>query len=456
MASCLNTPVRRIGESREAGHRGKDIESQCDDLTQCLYELAKLQDSIRMSLAIRNKGPEADLHEWIKKHNESFSAEDSLSSTTADRASHSSSDEQCSGCQEWFPAYVLSFHKENCKDTQTKYGSSGTLSTEGIYRNLEEASKDELHIPTEALSSMPPVGNSMLMIPDSHAAATGSEPQGDVGNDHEMSAKDDSFQIPAEASSSEATAKRSFSNTSAFFRLAARAREERKTGKSPAIPGDNEPVESRPHPQKSPFQECPLEELSNYETFQAATAGLRKKLISQERRQRTQYQIFSVAFNLLSITQVLIGATITALGPSGGEHILAITILGAFITSIAGLLALLRGRGLSQRLRGNMTEIAKVLAHIEEQTILLRYGNRKDSNDKIDDLIEDTLKRYAIAEDIIKRNQPDIYAVGNVSQTPSNATETECTLSQKLKRSTTRGKRRAADEEMGTDDLIHL
>lgn len=60
-----------------------------------------------------------------------------------------------------------------------------------------------------------------------------------------------------------------------------------------------------------------------------------------------------MVFNLIAIAQIVVGAAITALGPSGGEHKLAITILGAVNTSIAGLLAFLKGRGLPERLRRN-------------------------------------------------------------------------------------------------------
>lgn len=449
MASRPNIPVHQVEVNREVRIR-ENIEHQCDDLTQCIYELAKLQDMIWMTLAIEDKGPEADLHKSIKKHKEDFSAEDNLSSTTADRASHSSGDEQCSECQKWFPAYALSLHEESCKEIQAKYGEPGEE------RTLEEALKDEPHVPAEPLSSQPPVGDSMLMASETRSVATRTEQQGDVGYYHDISAKDDSIQAPAEASLSEVIAKTPFSNTSAFFPPAAHAIKKRKDDTSPAMLGDDEPVQSQPPPQKLRFQESPLEEHPNYQIFQAATAGLRKRLIAKERRQKTEYQLFSIGFNLLSIAQVVTGAAITALGPSGGEHMLEITILGAFITSISGLLALLNGRGLPQRLRRNMTELAKVLNHIEEQTILLKYGNRKDSDGGIDALIEDALKRCAIAEDIIERNQPDTYAYENGSQPTSNATETEFTLSQRSKKSKARGKRRAADEEMGTDDLIHL
>jgi hypothetical protein len=201
-----------------------------------------------------------------------------------------------------------------------------------------------------------------------------------------------------------------------------------------------------------PPQERSLEESPNYEhyqLFEAATAGIGEKLKSQKRSQRAQYELFNIVFDLLTITQVLIGAAITALGPLGGQHMLQITILGAFNTAIAGLLALLKGRGLPQRLRRNMSELAKVLDHIENQAILLQYGSKKTSRDEIDALIQSVFYRYATAQDIIERNQPDTYTDGDLSQTHARATEVEVSPSQPADNNVINGTRRTADEEMG-------
>ncbi|OGE47381.1 hypothetical protein PENARI_c046G10062 [Penicillium arizonense] len=119
-------------------------------------------------------------------------------------------------------------------------------------------------------------------------------------------------------------------------------------------------------------------------TYAAATAGLQKKLNSNEKDQRFQYHLISIVFNLIAIAQVTIGAAITALGPSAGEHMLAITILGAFNT-IAGLSVLLKG------------------------AISLSYGNSHVSDDGIIILLQDVFLAYASAEQIIEENQPDTY-----------------------------------------------
>jgi hypothetical protein len=201
------------------------------------------------------------------------------------------------------------------------------------------------------------------------------------------------------------------------------------------------------------FQNGRSEEPPIDETFDTTISYIRKKLKSEERSQRAQYQLFNILFNLLTISQVIIGAVITALGPSGDQHMLEITILGAFNTTIAGLLALLKGRGLPQRLRRNMSELGKVLDYIEEQKILLRHSSKGISKDGIEPLIRDVLKRYATAEEIIERNQPDTYADGELSKASTAASGEEGSLYQQTDNSATKGKQRGTDEEMGMDDV---
>ncbi|KAJ5335883.1 uncharacterized protein N7506_003905 [Penicillium brevicompactum] len=60
------------------------------------------------------------------------------------------------------------------------------------------------------------------------------------------------------------------------------------------------------------------EESQTYLTYVAATAELRAKLIRKEEDHRFQYYLISVVFNLIAVAQIIVGAAITALGPSGG------------------------------------------------------------------------------------------------------------------------------------------
>ncbi|KAF3405604.1 hypothetical protein DPV78_001993 [Talaromyces pinophilus] len=186
-----------------------------------------------------------------------------------------------------------------------------------------------------------------------------------------------------------------------------------------------------------------------YQSYEAAISDLQKELIQTRSYQNFQYQLITISFNLLVIVQVIIGAAITALGPSGGDHVLAITILGALNTSIAGILSLLKGRGLPQRLRRNMAEISKVLDLIRERKTLLRYGNNLQvSNLATSELLQDVFQAYNSMKQIIENNQPDTYTDGNASERAASSDQQQRNAFQK-----TNGKKRQRDEEMGSPSL---
>ncbi|KAJ5184204.1 hypothetical protein N7492_001820 [Penicillium capsulatum] len=196
---------------------------------------------------------------------------------------------------------------------------------------------------------------------------------------------------------------------------------------------------SRQDPQGPPW---------TYSTFEAATLNLRKTLTRKVQHQRFEYHLVSLTFNLLAVAQVIIGAAITALGPAADGHMLAITILGAFNTSIAGILALLKGRGLPHRLRRNMVELERVLEFIQENEALLRYGDNDVLNNG-ESLVHEVFERYAMASQIIESNEPDTYTGGTAPQSTSPIG----TSDQKAAKGNSNGKGRQVDEEMGRDSL---
>ncbi|KAF7587690.1 hypothetical protein BBP40_006876 [Aspergillus hancockii] len=149
------------------------------------------------------------------------------------------------------------------------------------------------------------------------------------------------------------------------------------------------------------------EQAPNYQTFEEGTRTIYNRLIRKERHERGQYELIDAIYNILAILQVMIGASITALGPYGDKYMLAVTVLGAVNTTIAGLIALLKGRGLPQRPRKNMVELRKARKYIEEQRLLRECGN---GSDDVNSLMKEAIKRYNLAEDIIERNQPDTYS----------------------------------------------
>ncbi|KAE8376039.1 hypothetical protein BDV26DRAFT_305825 [Aspergillus bertholletiae] len=168
-------------------------------------------------------------------------------------------------------------------------------------------------------------------------------------------------------------------------------------------------------PNNTPSSQPATEETPTYQTFRDATDKLYKKLVQEESSEWWQYRLVSTFFNALAIVQVMVGATITALGPFGGQHLIAITVLGAVNTVIAGFIALLKGRGLPQRPRKNMLELRRVREYIEQKRTMLQYRNKRFSRDEVDSLLDDVMRRYDLAEEIIETNQPDTYTTSTES-----------------------------------------
>jgi hypothetical protein len=166
--------------------------------------------------------------------------------------------------------------------------------------------------------------------------------------------------------------------------------------------------------------------------FEAATRGLSKRLKAQERHKTSLYYLFSTLCNLLAILQLMVGATITALGPSSNSHMITITSLGAVNTVVAGVLALMKGRGLPQRHQKDLVEIRKVKTFIKQVAMRLKYGERNQDNSNVVTLIEGAFARYKTMQDVIDINQPDSYLNGP-----------------QLERSNLLQRDRGGDEEMG-------
>ncbi|KAJ5282013.1 hypothetical protein N7478_007385 [Penicillium angulare] len=198
-----------------------------------------------------------------------------------------------------------------------------------------------------------------------------------------------------------------------------------------------------------PSSQTSQEEHHVYQEYMAATSNLRRKLIQKRKHLKLQYGISSFVFNFLTMVQVIIGAVITALGPSAADHMVAITVLGAINTSCAGLLALLKGRGLPQRLRGSMIEISKVLDYIQDTSLLLKYDKSRVPENGIGPLLEESFQRYASAEQLIEGNQPDTFASGIKPPVNTNATDAEDGQGQGPATYKTNGKGPQMDEEMG-------
>lgn len=148
-------------------------------------------------------------------------------------------------------------------------------------------------------------------------------------------------------------------------------------------------------------------------------AGIYKHAIERKRKRRTQNLIISWTLDILHFAQVVIGAVLTALGPDAASHAVAITTLGALNTVIAGVLALLKGQGMPNKLHKDEMEFRRLQDWIEETEALLVTGIIGRDNRDIGVLVESAFRKYESAQMSVENNRPDNYVPDPGSQSKS-------------------------------------
>jgi hypothetical protein len=151
---------------------------------------------------------------------------------------------------------------------------------------------------------------------------------------------------------------------------------------------------------------------ADLESARKGAKGLYKEVIKQQTRRSRQYIFVELVFYLALGAQIIIGATLTALGPISRLHARAITILGIVNTATAGLLALLKGQGLPDRLRKDEYEMRKVQDFIEETESRLVVGGAGTLDvEELDELLQEVFGKYNAARDTAEMNRPDSYGL---------------------------------------------
>ena len=140
----------------------------------------------------------------------------------------------------------------------------------------------------------------------------------------------------------------------------------------------------------------------------------------KRRSQNIVYQFTASLSNTLLLSQVVLGATLTALGASGSSHVL-ITLFGVLNTVIAGLVAYLKSRGQPMRARMFLDDLERVVGEIENSEIMwLGISRGAHGYDEID--IDDAVsvrsevarltRLYDKAVKSNTQNNPDMYMAG--------------------------------------------
>lgn len=137
----------------------------------------------------------------------------------------------------------------------------------------------------------------------------------------------------------------------------------------------------------------------------AVNIGTYKRIVDAELKARVQYYSAASIINTGLLAQIVIAAALTALGASDGSRI-AITVLGAVNTIIAGGMTYLKGQGLPERILAYANGLRKVRELLEERE---RQFMRPDCTLDVDRETRDIVRMYEAvrqkAEDSYLREQ---------------------------------------------------
>ena len=147
---------------------------------------------------------------------------------------------------------------------------------------------------------------------------------------------------------------------------------------------------------------------------------LYRRATQKRNAQNLTYGLTAALSNTLLLSQVVLGATLTALGASESSHVL-ITIFGVLNTIIAGLVAYLKSRGQPMRARMFRDDLEHVVNEIENsETMWLGIKNSVHGYNEID--IDDKVsvrsevarltRLYEAAVKKYMQNNPDMYNAG--------------------------------------------
>lgn len=146
--------------------------------------------------------------------------------------------------------------------------------------------------------------------------------------------------------------------------------------------------------------------------------GIYGAVLRAQSRKRVRHVLLDGLLYGSHFAQVVIGAALTALGPAAGQHEILITVLGAVNTILAGLLALVKGQGLPERLKKDEAEFRKLRDWIEETDALLAVGVLGRNRREVGYLVELAFKKYNAVRISEENNRPDSYIQQSVEEDP--------------------------------------
>ncbi|KAM7216338.1 hypothetical protein V8F06_008260 [Rhypophila decipiens] len=135
--------------------------------------------------------------------------------------------------------------------------------------------------------------------------------------------------------------------------------------------------------------------------------GIYAAVLQAQKSKRAGHVFVCVLVWVCHFGQIILGASLTALGPTAGSYPALITLLGAINTVIAGILALIKGQGLAERLRHDQAEFRKLQDWIEQTEALLAVGVIGRNRQEVGLLVQVAFKKYNAAKASEENNVPE-------------------------------------------------
>lgn len=176
---------------------------------------------------------------------------------------------------------------------------------------------------------------------------------------------------------------------------------------------------NNPHEQFCTLTGCPPSHLGRDQKYTVNKKSLYGRATSLLASQRRAYNFSASLSNILLLSQVMIGAALTALGASASSNIL-ITIFGATNTIIAGLVAYLKSRGQPMRARMFRDDLERIVDEIENSEVMWRgisegvHGYEEIDTDEVTvrSEVARLTRLYERAVRLNGMNNPDMYMAG--------------------------------------------
>ncbi|MCJ1318185.1 hypothetical protein MMC15_003513 [Xylographa vitiligo] len=137
----------------------------------------------------------------------------------------------------------------------------------------------------------------------------------------------------------------------------------------------------------------------------ATNLGIYARVVKNEQQALDAFNFSSRFINGCLALQLIVAATLTALGAGNGPHA-AVTVFGAVNTIIAGFLTYLKGSGLPNRHKFYASSWRKVREYMEQRE---REFERMDCALDVEEVVKEVEDMYEEVRQDVEANEPDKY-----------------------------------------------